>query len=142
MTGQTSQAKGIPGGFSLVELLVMIGVIGIMVTIAVTAIGKISDRADETAAKNNAQQMGSVSASLSGLGVAHVIPESLGGTEATCRLLRRGIEIPDGPMQGSHFSVPGVSDDDISSVAVYLDISYADLYVLRMIYNANAVPKR
>ena len=118
----------------------MIGVIGIMVTIGVQMIGGLSDNAEETAAKKNAQNMGSVSASLSGLGVAHVIPESLGGTEATCRLLRHGIEIPDGPMQGTYFSVAGVSDDDIPSVAVYLDISYKDLYVLRMIYNGNAVP--
>jgi len=140
MTGGYQLGRRTGRGFSLLELLVMIGVIGIMVTIAVTSIGKLSDKAEATAAKNNAQQMGAVSASLSGLGVAHVIPESLGGTEATCRLLRRGIQIPDGPMQGSYFAVPGVSDDDISSVAVYLDISYKDLYVLRMVYNANATP--
>ncbi len=140
MTRSCQQAKRSRRGFSLLELLVMIGVIGIMVTIGVTMLGKLSDRAEATAAKSNAQQMGSVSASLSGLGIAHVIPESLGGTEATCRLLRRGIQIPDGPMQGSYFSVPGVSDDDMPSVAVYLDISYKDLYVLRMVYNASANP--
>ena len=140
MNSGGQQAKRARRGFSLVELLVMIGVIGIMVTIAVTSIGNLSDNADATAAKSNAANMGSISASLSGLGVAHVIPESLGGTEATCRLLRRGIRIPDGPMQGSYFGVPGVSDDEISSVAVYLDISYQDLYVLRMVYNANATP--
>ena len=111
-----------------------------MITIAVQVVGGLSDNADATAAKKNAQNMGSVSASLSGLGIAHVIPESLGGTEATCRLIRHGIQIPDGPMQGTHFSVAGVSDDDIPSVAVYLDISYKDLYVLRMIYDANATP--
>ena len=140
MTGYCQQAKGFRSGFSLVELLVTIGVIAVVVTIAVQMIGGLSDNANETAAKKNAQNMGSVSANLSALGVAHVIPESLGGTEATCRLIRHGIEIPDGPMQGTYFSVAGVSDDDIPSVAVYLDISYQDLYVLRMIYNANAVP--
>lgn len=140
MTGYCQQSKGFRSGFSLVELLVTIGIIAVVVTIAVQMIGGLSDNADATAAKKNAQNMGSVSASLSALGVAHVIPESLGGTEATCRLIRHGIEIPDGPMQGTYFSVAGVSDDDIPSVAVYLDISYQDLYVLRMIYNANAVP--
>ena len=140
MATYSQQARRACSGFSLVELLVTIGVIGIMVTIAVPMIGGLSDNAEATAAKKNAQQMGSVSASLSGLGVAHVIPESLGGTEATCRLLRHGIAIPNGPMQGTYFGVPGVSDDDIPSVAVYLDISYQDLYVLRMIYDANAVP--
>ena len=140
MTVCRHRAKGIAKGFSLVELLVTIAAIALLVTIAVQSIGGLSDNAKETAAKKNAQNMGSVSASLSGLGVAHVIPESLGGTEATCRLLRHGIEIPDGPMQGAFFSVSGVRDDDIPSVAVYLDISYQDLYVLRMIYDANAVP--
>ena len=140
MTAYCNKGKEIAGGFSLVELLVTIAAIALLVTIAVQSIGGLSDRADATAAKKNAQNMGSVSASLSGLGVAHVIPESLGGTEATCRLLRHGIEIPDGPMQGTFFAVAGVSDDDIPSVAVYLDISYKDLYVLRMIYDANAVP--
>ncbi|MCB1234758.1 MAG: hypothetical protein KDM91_06775 [Verrucomicrobiae bacterium] len=65
-----------------------------------------------------------MSAQLAGLGVAHVIPESMGGVAATVRLLREGIIIPSGPMAGSPFRIPHIADEEIENVEEYLRIVY------------------
>jgi len=127
-------------GFSLTEMLVVVAGIGILCAIGVQTIGGLSDTAKETAARRNAQNLASFSAVLSSLGVAHVIPESLGGKEATCRLIKHGVIVPSGPMKGTYYGIPGLPEERIPSAAVYLEISYENLYVLRMIYDGNAIP--
>ena len=47
-------------GFSLVEMLVVISVIGIIAAIGVPAIGNITDKADTEGAKRNAQSIASL----------------------------------------------------------------------------------
>lgn len=140
MITKTKRAERRRAGFSLTEMLVVVAVLGIIAAIGIQAIGGLADTANETAARRNAQNLASLSAGLSNLGVAHVIPESLGGIEATCRLLKLGIVVPDGPMKGSYYGVPGLPEERIPAASVYLEISYRNLYVLRMIYNGNAMP--
>ena len=121
-------------GFSLVEILIVISVIGVMSAIAIPSIGRIGNAAKTSKAKQNAHNTSSVSAALSAGGVEHVLPDSLGGAEATTRLLRRGITVPDGPLAGMSFGVQSLSEEEIAPAAVYLEIMLTES-VLRMIYN-------
>ena len=127
-------------GFSLIEMLVVIAVIGIIAAIAIPSIANLSDTAEKTIVKRNAQNFASVSASLASVGVEHVIPDSLGGVEATCRLFRIGLTVPDGPFAGFYFGLPGVPIDDISQTFAYLDLEFERFAARQLIFNGNASP--
>ena len=60
---KTNIVKNVKAGFSLVEMLVVIAVIGIIAAIAVPTIGNITDQANNSKAKRNAQNLASVCAS-------------------------------------------------------------------------------
>jgi len=74
-----------------------------------------------------------MSGALAALGVAHVIPDSMGGVAATARLLREGVIVPEGPMAGEKFVLSGLRDDEIDSISVYLYVQY-DRKELRLIF--------
>jgi prepilin-type N-terminal cleavage/methylation domain-containing protein len=120
-------------GISLVEVLIVIVVIGIIATIGIPAISKIRDSAKEAAAVQNAKNIQQMSGALAALGVAHVIPDSMGGVAATARLLREGVIVPEGPMAGEKFVLSGLRDDEIDSISAYLYVQY-DRKELRLIF--------
>ena len=105
-------------------MLVVIAVIGILSAIAIPTIQNINGASNEVKDQANARHVEGVSSSLAALGVAHVIPESLGGAEATVRLLREGVIVPDGAFQGQLFVVKAISDKDVSKASTYLEILY------------------
>ena len=109
---------------SLVEVLVVVAVIGIVSAIAIPSVSRIRESAKEAAAIKNAKTIAQMSTALAALGVAHVIPDSMGGAEATARLLREGVTVPDGVMEGEVFIIPGMSDEHIEEVGVFLDVKY------------------
>ncbi len=118
---------------SLVEILIVIVVIGIIAAIGIPAISKIRESAKEAAATQNAKNIQQMSGALAALGVAHVIPDSMGGVAATARLLREGVIVPEGPMAGEKFVLSGLRDDEIDSISVYLYVQY-DRKELRLIF--------
>ena len=109
---------------SLVEIMVTIVVLGIIAAIAIPSVSNIRDSAKEAAAIRNAKTIAQMSGALAALGVAHVIPDSMGGAEATARLLREGVTVPEGAMEGEVFVIPGMTDEHIEEVGVYLDVKY------------------
>ncbi len=111
-------------GFSLVEMLVVVAVIGIIAAIAIPSVSNVFDTASNAKDRQNARQIDSMSAALAALGVAHVIPESMGGVQATARLFREGIIVSEGPMAGERFVMASLSDDDIEGVDTFLQIRY------------------
>lgn len=126
------------GAFSLVELLVGISVLGVLALLAIPSISNLTGKVSRTKAKQNALSSANVSGGLSAAGVAHVLPESLGGAEATVRLLRRGLTVPQGPLAGSYFGVPNLTEDEVAPTSVYLEI-VMDTTLLRMVYNDDPV---
>ena len=121
-------------GLSLVEVLVVIAVIGILAAVAIPTVTNINESSKKATAIRNAQNAAKISASLEAFGVAHVIPESLGGVEATVRLIREGVTVPAGsPMAGEVFGLPGLSDESIAEMSAHLEIRYG-LKDLRLIY--------
>ncbi len=117
----------------MTELLIAIVVIAIIVVIALPSISNIRTSARKAAAIQNAKGISQMSAALAALGVAHVIPDSMGGVEATARLLREGVIVPEGPMMGEKFVLSGLNDDDIAYIATYLYVQY-DAKELRLIF--------
>lgn len=121
------------------EMLVVIAVIGVTTLISVPVITDILSRSKATLARQNAQRAVSVSGQLSAIGVAHVLPESLGGVEATMRLLRRGIVVPEGSFQGKFFTIGDIKDEDITTASVFMEIVF-ETTELQLGYNPNAAP--
>ena len=122
----------------MVEMLVVIAVIGIITLISVPFLSNFIAAGERSVAKRHAQQTVKISGQLSGIGVAHVLPESLGGVEATTRLLRRGIVVPDGPMMGTYFTIGKISDENIEAAAAFMDLMFA-VEVLQLAYNPNPI---
>ncbi|MEO0446967.1 MAG: type II secretion system protein [Verrucomicrobiota bacterium] len=121
-------------GFSLVEVLASISILGILTFLAVISIGRLTDQTDVTKDRANAQHIAQISSALNAMGVAHVLPDSLGGAEATARLLRNGIIVPDGPFAGQTFTIKSLSDHEIAGASNHLTIIF-DLQEVRMLYD-------
>lgn len=117
-------------GLSLVELLIVVAVIGIIAAIVLPAIGNLRERAKRLATIQNAKNIAQMSQGLAALGVAHVIPDSMGGVPATARLLREGIMVTEGPMAGERFTLSGMNDSEIEDVAEFLVIQYSETELL------------
>lgn len=118
-----NKTRSLKAGFSLVEMLVVIAVIGIIAAIAVPNIGRINQSAQEATAKRNAQNLASVFASGTAAGLDFVNGASTAG--AIAQNVITGATIPandPGPFAGTFFGVPGLSADDRDAAAVYLEI--------------------
>lgn len=129
----TFRRRHLQTALSMVELLIVIAVMGIIAAIALPSISNIRGVAKKTTAIQNAKSISQMSSALAALGVAHVIPDSMGGVAATARLLREGVIVPEGPMAGEKFVLTGLNDDEIDYVAEYLYVQY-DKKELRLIF--------
>ncbi len=104
-------SNALKAGFSLVEMLVVIAVIGIIAAIAVPNIGRINDSAKEATNRRNAQNLASVYASAQAAGLR------FGGTSTTPadivkEIVKGGTVTDQGPFKDTYFGVPGLSGKD------------------------------
>jgi type IV pilus assembly protein PilA len=111
--------KSLKAGFSLVEMLVVIAVIGIIAAIAVPNIGRINDSAKEATARRNAQNLASVFASAQAAGLR------FGGTATTPAAITTaivtGAKVTEkGPFENTWFGVPGLTATDQTAAVKYL----------------------
>ncbi len=120
-------------GISMVEILLVVVVIGIVAALALPSISNLRQVSKEATAVQNAKSISQMSAALAALGVAHVIPDSMGGVAATARLLREGVIVPEGPMAGEKFVLTGLDDSEIDFVAHFLFVQY-DRRELRLVF--------
>ena len=112
-------------GFSLVEMLVVIAVIGIIAAIAVPMIGNITGKAETNTHRRNAQNIASVYSAAVAAGFSGSADEDAAVTAVTSAPGIQG----DGEFAGTYFYVPNVSNtteakkylswDGTASVLVY-----------------------
>ncbi len=105
------------GGFSLVEMLIVISVIGIIAAVAIPRITSINDSAKKSRNQRNAQELASMYQSASSAGV-NFMGNSL---QSTVAKIVEGAEAPaDSIMAGSIFRVPGLSAEVQKGAMDYL----------------------
>ncbi|MEM7600122.1 MAG: prepilin-type N-terminal cleavage/methylation domain-containing protein [Verrucomicrobiota bacterium] len=104
-----NNTRSLKAGFSLVEMLVVIAVIGIIAAIAVPNIGRINDSAKDATYRRNAQNIASVFASAQAAGHDFSAAGTLAETAIITAIITGAtISDTDSPFNGTYFGVPGL----------------------------------
>ena len=124
---KTSQ---VAAGFSLIELMMAVALVGILANLAMMAFGNVSQTSEFQKDKRKAQELASLATMASAAGADFIVP---GDEQATIVNLRTGVTPTKGAFQGRLFIIPGLSDTDITNAMNYLTLNGTDL-----LYNQNA----
>ena len=130
---KTNIVKNVKAGFSLVEMLVVIAVIGIIAAIAVPTIGNITDQANNSKAKRNAQNLASVCASAIAAGT------DLGTSTTVSGIINQLVDTgltgsSDSGFDSTVFKVPNLTSSEKMAASQYL--SY-DAQAKMIVYSTN-----
>ena len=137
---KTTLKKNVKAGFSLVEMLVVIAVIGIIAAIAVPTIGSITAQANTNKAKRNAQNLASVfssaiaaGATITGTDAAGVVGQLIAGVNGADSFATTNFQVPN-MSQGA--------DSEAEKAIVYLTFVAGDNSVTppvapQLNYNSN-----
>lgn len=113
------QPKSCLQGFSLIEALISIAVIGVLTTIAIGFLSNHHKAAETSRDRRNAQNLAVVCTVAEYANLHFIVP---GDPVQTCRNVVQGGIAPSGPAAGKAFGLPGMIEEDIVSAAWYLDV--------------------
>ena len=122
-------------GFTLVEMLVVIALIGAIAAIAVNEISDVNGAANNAKGMRNAQSMASIYQSAAAAGLFFYDPDL--ATVVSAISAGSTIDDPSNPFDGAFFGMPEMSADEILGCQTYLTI---DTVAQTLIYNVNALP--
>jgi prepilin-type N-terminal cleavage/methylation domain-containing protein len=96
-------------GFSLIEMLVVIAVIGIIAAIAVPSVGRVNDAAVDATARRNAQNLASVFSAAQAAGLDFAASVDTSRATAIENTIAGGtVNDLSSPFHGTFFGLPGL----------------------------------
>ena len=114
-----SSTRALRSGFSLVEVLIVIVIIGVIAGGALNYLTNHSEIIKQTRNRRNAQEMASLCIAASAAGISLVAP---GDPLQTARNVVTGATATKGSFAGKSFRLPGLQEDEIVAAAYYLDV--------------------
>jgi len=111
-------------GFSLMELLVTIAILGIIASMAVGAFGGARQGAVDQKDKRNAQEIASMAAIANAAGASFVVP---GDERGTIENLRIGCAPTRGAFKGRRFQLPSLGEPEITGAMRFLALNDSEL---------------
>jgi len=111
-------------GFSLLELMMSVALVGLLANLAMMALGRVPNAAEFQKNKRNAQEIATLAATACAASASFIVP---GDKRATIVNLRSGVAPTTGAFRGYNFRVPGLSDTDITGAMSFLTLTDSDL---------------
>jgi prepilin-type N-terminal cleavage/methylation domain-containing protein len=106
-------------GFSLVELLMTISILGILLAILIVNLAVMGDSANETRHQRNAQEIAAICSAAEAAGLDFVAGNDL---EKTIKNIIAGGTPTEGAFRGKNFSVKHLAAADIEGVKHFLSL--------------------
>ena len=107
-------------GYSLVEIIVTLSVLGILTSIVVAGFAGVDDSARETQHKSNAQEIAALCMEAQIAGLDFVVPNNL---HQTIKNVIAGGTPSEGALRGVKFSNENLASADVASVCHFLKLN-------------------
>ncbi|MES2594273.1 MAG: prepilin-type N-terminal cleavage/methylation domain-containing protein [Verrucomicrobiota bacterium] len=115
-------------GFSLMEMLIVVAIIGIMVNLVLFSWSGNNAEVNAIKDRRNAQTIASLASTASVAGADFVVA---GDIPATVEALAQGTTPTSGAFKGREFKLPPMAEKEVTSALNYLNWSGSDLIYQR-----------